>query len=1103
MPTDILGVAEGQKPAPARIYLPSPDGRYIEFIIRESQIMAPALAAEFPEIKTYRGYAADNNSVTVTVDFTPKGFHAQVLEPGKRWFIDPKFKGNVNRYISYFSASAGRGGEQCLVEGVSARNPIDGLFEGLHRSGDLLRSYRLAVAATGEYTQFHGGTVADGMAAIVTTINRVIGIYEKELSITFTLVGGNSSIVFSDPATDPFTGNNNPFTLINESQLVIDSAIGSANYDIGHTFSTGAGGLASLGIVCSSSSKARGVTGLSNPSGDPFDVDFVAHEIGHQFGGNHTFNGSLGNCSGSNRNGATAYEPGSGSTIQAYAGICSGDNLQSNSDAIFHSESHVEMISHVTTGSGASCGTIINTSNNIPSVNAGPNYTIPVSTPFVLKGSATDADGNALTYLWEQRDLGPQAPLTAADDGQIPLFRVLTPTAAPVRYLPELADLASNIPDISEKLPVFSRTMQWRLTARDNLGGVESDDMQVVVAAGAGPFFVSSPNGGEIVNSGTYNVTWDVAGTNVAPVSASSVNIYLSTDGGLTFDFANPLATNVPNDGSQTVSFPNIVSATTRVLVEASNNIFFDTSDENFFLNAGPSGQCLTGAPNNIFSEDWESGNTNNWVQVNTTGTNSWSVSTVNPDQGLSHLHANNPDTTSDTTFQMVTANNLASDSFLSIRHHYDFEPGWDGGVIEISTDNGGTWLDLSTLDVISGNYNDVLNSGNPLAGQDAFSGNSSGYVSTLVDLVSLTGSDVQVRFRVVTDAIIGATGWDIDEVSIYSCQNQTPKFCAGSLVTVDIAAGQAPTPFDDVILGTVGPDTIFGLGGDDLICAGNGNDIVFGGNGDDVIYAGALNDVVHGGNGADTIWAGTGDDRVFGGTDQSADYIYGQNGADELYDQGGYGFTFGGGGNDTIYTGTGGGYISGGNNADTLVGSNFVDVIYGQDGADIITGSGADDFLYGGNSRDDIDGGGGDDTISGGAFNDTLVGGAGNDTIDGGTANDSIFGGAGNDILGGGVGNDELFGGAGSDTLNGGPDNDVLNGQADTDVCNGGTGADIVTVTCESSTGIPRAQVQSIEPPDHLLPISPISERILLLLDGCDESPEECLAAKQRVSLK
>ena len=328
-------------------------------------------------------------------------------------------------------------------------------------------------------------------------------------------------------------------------------------------------------------------------------------------------------------------------------------------------------------------------------------------------------------------------------------------------------------------------------------------------------------------------------------------------------------------------------------------------------------------------------------------------------------------------------------------------------------------------------------------------------------------------------------------------------KYCAGFPVTVDLNFGEAPTQGDDVILGTIGPDTIYGLGGDDLICAGNGNDVVFGGNGDDVIYAGALDDVVHGGNGADTIWAGTGDDRVFGGTDQSADNIYGQNGADELYDQGGYGYTYGGSGNDTIYSGTGGGYISGGNNADILVGSNFVDVIYGQDGADTITGWGADDFLYGGNSRDDIDGGSGDDTISGGAFVDTLVGGAGNDIIDGGTANDSIFGGAGNDILGGGEGNDSLYGGAGDDTLNGGPDNDMLNGQADTDVCNGGTGVDTVTVTCESSTGIPRAQVQSIEPPVHLLPTSPISELVLLQLDDCDESPDECMAAKQRVSLK
>jgi len=295
---------------------------------------------------------------------------------------------------------------------------------------------------------------------------------------------------------DPFNSNNNASVLIAESQSVINNVLGAANYDIGHTFSTGAGGLAGLGVVCNDFQKARGVTGSRRPVGDPFDIDYVAHEIGHQFGGNHTSNGVNGNCSGANRNGSTAYEPGSGSTIQAYAGFCGADNLQSNSDPIFHSVSHTEILNYV--GGAGACSITTSLGNAIPNADAGSDYTIPAQTPFVLTGSSSDADaGDTLTYLWEERDLGPQAPLNAADDGQIPLFRVFTPSTSPLLFLPRLATLANNLADNAEKMPQLGRTMDWRLTVRDNEGGVEADDMQIVVDQNAGPFQVTSPDYGE------------------------------------------------------------------------------------------------------------------------------------------------------------------------------------------------------------------------------------------------------------------------------------------------------------------------------------------------------------------------------------------------------------------------------------------------------------------------------------------------------------------------------------------------------------------------------------------------------------------------------
>ena len=580
-PQEVLGLPVKSRPQPALIYLPTPDGQYMAFKFVESPIMAPGLAEQFPEIKTYAGTSVDDSSVKLRFDFTPAGFHAQILAPGARWYIDPQFKGDTHRYVSYHSTDYRLDKEfyQCLLESKEAVG-ASSVFP--QRSGDTLRQYRLAVATTGEYSQFHGGTTAGTLAAVTTTINRVTGIYEREVAIRLTLVANNNLIIYTNPGTDPFTGNNNAGVLISESQSVINNVIGAANYDIGHTLSTGAGGLAGLGVVCNNFQKARGVTGSRRPIGDPFDVDYVAHEMGHQFGGNHTFNGANGNCSGGNRHGSTAYEPGSGSTIQAYAGICGADNLQSNSDPIFHSVSHTEIMNYV--GGAGACGTTTSLNNAIPKADAGSDYTIPVQTPFVLNGSSSDDDaGDTLTYLWEERDLGSQAALNAADDGQIPLFRVFTPSASPLRFLPRLATLANNNTDNAEKLPQLGRTMDWRLTVRDNEGGVDADDMQVVVDQNSGPFQVTSPNGGEDL-SGIINITWNVANTSNAPVGAANLDIFLSTDGGLTFDLTEPLVSRTANDGSHSVALPNITSTTARIMVKGSDNIFFDVSDQDFSI---------------------------------------------------------------------------------------------------------------------------------------------------------------------------------------------------------------------------------------------------------------------------------------------------------------------------------------------------------------------------------------------------------------------------------------------------------------------------------------------------------------------------------------
>ena len=583
---------------PIEVELPLPEGGFETFSVYAATVMSAELAAKFPDIRTFAGVSIRNPSTKLRLDHTPAGLHAQVLGLDIRWHIDPLSSSSNTRYRSYNAKSMNRSGRgfQCLLEnqtsaGTRALAPNQQQRAVARSSGDTLRTYRLAVATTGEYGLFHGGTVGSALAAVVTTINRVVGIYQQELAIELVLVADNNKIIFTDPDVDPFDGNADSDVLIYESQEVIDETIGSSNYDIGHTFSTGAGGVAVLGAACNAGIKARGVTGRATPQGDPFDVDFVAHEIGHQFGGSHTFNGSNGNCRGGNRVPSAAYEPGSGSTIQAYAGICGADNLQNNSDPIFHSASFDEIIAHANAASNANCGTSTATGNTPPSVEAGPDFTIPHSTPFLLEGFASDTDGDTLTYLWEQRDLGSQQSLAAPDDGLIPLFRVFTPTLSPIRFLPRLSSLASGVSSTSEKLPTQPRTMDWRLTVRDTSaggGGVNSDNMTVEVVA-TGPFALVSPNGGETV-SGDQLVSWDVASTNAIPVNASHVEFFLSTDGGQSFDLSAPLNVAV-NDGSATVSFPPALSSSTvRLMIKAQDNIFFDVSDSDFTVKT-------TGAP--------------------------------------------------------------------------------------------------------------------------------------------------------------------------------------------------------------------------------------------------------------------------------------------------------------------------------------------------------------------------------------------------------------------------------------------------------------------------------------------------------------------------
>jgi len=422
--------------------LPWPDGGARTFRIDESPIMAPELAAQFPALKTYSGQGVDDPTASLRFDWTPQGFHAMVLSADGTVYVDPYAPGNITNYISYYKRDYRRPAGQTFTCGVTdtasaaADRQYGGPYQPAH--GTTLRTYRLALAATGEYTAFYGGTVNGALNGIVTSMNRVNGLYERDLAVRMVLVANETSIIYTNGNTDPYT-NNNGSTMLGQNQSNLDAVIGTANYDIGHVFSTGGGGVATLNGPCNGATKARGVTGSPSPSGDGFDVDYVAHEMGHQFGADHTFNGTTGSCGGGNRSAAHAYEPGSGTTIMAYAGICGAEDLQPHSDDDFHADSQTAIIAFIT-GAGNTCAVSPATGNTPPVPDAGADYTIPQSTPFTLTGSATDANGDSLTYDWEQFDLGTASPPNT-DDGTRPIFRSFVPSTSSSRTLPKISDI--------------------------------------------------------------------------------------------------------------------------------------------------------------------------------------------------------------------------------------------------------------------------------------------------------------------------------------------------------------------------------------------------------------------------------------------------------------------------------------------------------------------------------------------------------------------------------------------------------------------------------------------------------------------------------------
>lgn len=563
---------------------PMPGGKMQKFIVKRSDVFHPDLAAKYPNIKAFTGHGLNDPTAVLKISMSHKGIEGMLLsDQHETVYLDrylPKSKGSYILYKrSDYHRELAHGEGTCTVE-----DPNDGHkhHHSTERFGDCqLRKYRLALACTGEYATFHGGNIPDVMAEFNASLVRVNGIYEREFTITMELIANNDELIFLDGATDPYT-NNDGGAMLGQNQATIDNIIGFDNYDIGHVYSTGGGGIASLRSPCTNR-KARGVTGLGNPTGDPFWVDYVSHEIGHQFGGNHTQNNPC------QRNGNTAVEPGSASTIMGYAGICS-PNVQSNSDDYFHSVSQAEVANFVVAGNGG-CAEIIPLDNSAPEI---VSYTetgqiFPISTPFFLTAEATDIDNDALTYCWEQADneaatMPPQSTNTGG-----PTFRSFDPSENPTRYFPALASVVFGVNGTTwEVLPSVTRDMNFNLTVRDNheLGGCTADEsIAVSFTSMAGPFEVTSQNAFTTWSAGeTQTVTWDVANTDMAPVSCENVDLIMSLDRGKTFEVV--LIENVPNDGEQDIIVPFEMTNQGRVMVKCATSTFFDVNDRDIQITA-------------------------------------------------------------------------------------------------------------------------------------------------------------------------------------------------------------------------------------------------------------------------------------------------------------------------------------------------------------------------------------------------------------------------------------------------------------------------------------------------------------------------------------
>jgi hypothetical protein len=832
--------------------MPDANGQTERFRIVEASIMDPALAARYPDIKSYAGTSIDHPGTTIRFDVSPRGFHGMILSADRSTtYIDP-VDATDNYYVVFERKDAGLKKEfRCLTPASVLEPGLPVNTDELRAADDgRLRTYRLALACTGEYAQYflNGTETTDAqrkakvLAAMNTLMVRTNGIYERDFGIRMNLISNNDALIYLNASSDPWGTEWNIKT-----QQTIDAVIGNANYDIGHLLhkessaANNNGNAGCIACVCKTWNgstnpntfvgKGGAFTSHVTPEGDPFVVDYTTHEMGHQFGANHTFTFS-------NEGTGSQYEPGSGSTIMGYAGITGSTDVQPHSDDYFHTRSIEQISDYIKSGTGGgACPVVTVTGNNAPTANAGTDYTIPKSTPFTLTGAGTDANGDVLTYTWEQMNVGTSSttiPSTTATSG--PLFRSRTGTTSTSRTFPILSSILDGTNGSQwERLPGVARTLNFRLTVKDNHAGggnAQTDDMSVTISSAAGPFAVTAPNTAVSWAGGSsQTITWSVNATNAAPVNCANVKISLSTDGGLTFPTV--LTASTPNDGSEALTIPNTTTSTARVKIEAVGNIFFDISNVNFTIGAGsscaaPGGlasssvtsssatvswSAATGAVS--YSVDYKANSSSTWINaasattslsVNLTGLAAstlydWRVRTncSSTNSGYSSAQFTTPATTSPCVNAFEPNETQATAAAISVNTPISAAIGASGDIDYYSFTTSAT-----------GNFNITM--GNLPADYDLFLYNSSGSQIASSENGGTTSESIVVNNQPAGTYYLRAIGYNnVFSTTVCYSLNAGVTIVTGCASSYDVstngsASGAATIPFNTNITGLVSP---------------------------------------------------------------------------------------------------------------------------------------------------------------------------------------------------------------------------------------------------------------------------------------------------------